>query len=272
MTKSWRPRGSAAATPPSISCRRAGWLSAVVTAILACAIAGTAVGAQPASPAATAAPQRGLAAEPGRAMALRMLACTPCHGREGRATNAGYFPRIAGKPAGYLFNQLVAFRDGRRHHAAMVELVQHMSDDYLREIAAYFAALELPYPPPQTAGAPAAVLERGARLVQQGDVARGLPACTACHGPRMTGALPAMPGLVGLPRDYLLGQLGAWRNGERSAPAPDCMATIARRLGAEDIEAVTLWLSAQPTQGDMRPVPATALTRPLPLRCAGIEP
>ena len=44
-------------------------------------------------------------------MAPRMAACMTCHGAEGRATNQGYFPRIAGKPAGYLYNQLVNFRD-----------------------------------------------------------------------------------------------------------------------------------------------------------------
>jgi cytochrome c553 len=42
-------------------------------------------------------------------MAQRMKACEVCHGREGRATNAGYFPRIAGKPAGYLYAQLQNF-------------------------------------------------------------------------------------------------------------------------------------------------------------------
>lgn len=47
-------------------------------------------------------------------IAERVQACTVCHGKQGRATNEGYFPRIAGKPAGYLFNQLVNFRDGRR--------------------------------------------------------------------------------------------------------------------------------------------------------------
>ena len=45
-------------------------------------------------------------------MAQRMQACVMCHGKEGRATNAGYFPRIAGKPAGYLLNQMKNFREG----------------------------------------------------------------------------------------------------------------------------------------------------------------
>src|SRR5688572_10986772 len=84
-------------------------------------------------------------------MAQRVLACTGCHGKEGRATNAGYFPRIAGKPAGYLYNQLLNFRDGRRNYPLMVYLVEHLTDEYLREIAEHFAALEFPYPPPRPA-------------------------------------------------------------------------------------------------------------------------
>ena len=44
----------------------------------------------------------------------RVQGCVTCHGQSGQGTNNGYFPRIAGKPAGYLYNQLVAFRDGTR--------------------------------------------------------------------------------------------------------------------------------------------------------------
>src|SRR5256714_12324510 len=80
-------------------------------------------------------------------MAERTRACTACHGKEGRATREGFFPRIAGKPAGYLYNQLVNFRDGRRANPAMVYLVQHLSDTYLKEIAQYYGDLDLPYPP-----------------------------------------------------------------------------------------------------------------------------
>ena len=203
-------------------------------------------------------------------MARRMQACTPCHGKEGRATSSGYFPRIAGKPAGYLYNQLVNFRDGRRPGTAMADLVEHMDDAYLRDIAGYFAALDLPYASPvapPVARAAGAALARGEGLARQGDAQRGLPACTACHGTRLTGVLPALPGLVGLPRDYLLGQLGAWQQGERHATAPDCMATIARRLASADIEAVTSWLAAQSPAADMKPAAASALTQPLPLAC-----
>ena len=38
-------------------------------------------------------------------MAERTRACTACHGEQGRAGPDGYYPRLAGKPAGYLFNR-----------------------------------------------------------------------------------------------------------------------------------------------------------------------
>lgn len=198
-------------------------------------------------------------------MAQRMLACTLCHGAEGRSTNSGYFPRIAGKPAGYLYNQLVHFRDGRRQNAAMAALLQTLSDDYLRDIAAYFAALDLPYPPPQRHPVATAVMERGEALVRQGDPQRQVPACTACHGETLTGVNPGIPGLLGLPRDYLLGQLGAWQTGLRHAAAPDCMAEIARALPASDVSAVATWLASQPLPA--RTQPAATIAQPLPLRC-----
>jgi cytochrome c553 len=49
----------------------------------------------------------------------------------------------------------------------------------------------------------------------------------------MTGRAPFVPGLLGLPRDYLNAQLGAWRTGQRRALAPDCMAEVARKLAPE---------------------------------------
>src|SRR5262245_5655846 len=62
----------------------------------------------------------------------RMLACTPCHGTHGQGTKDDYFPRLASKPAGYLYNQLKAFRDGRRQYAPMNYLLAFQNDAYLQ--------------------------------------------------------------------------------------------------------------------------------------------
>lgn len=202
------------------------------------------------------------------AMAERVLPCTSCHGIEGRATPDGYFPRIAGKPAGYLYNQLVNFRDGRRNYPLMVYLVEHLTDAYLHEMARYFAAIDLPYPAPQPATVPPRLLARGETLVREGDAALKLPACAACHGENLLGVTPNVPGLLGLSRDYLYGQLGFWKNGERRAHAPDCMATIATRLSPEDVAAVSAWLAARPVPAGARA--ATAFLAPLPMPCGSV--
>lgn len=198
-------------------------------------------------------------------LAQRVLACTACHGAQGRAAPDGYYPRIAGKPAGYLYNQLVHFREGRRSYHLMTQMVDPLSDSYLREMAEHFATLDLPYPAPSPVSASTQDLLRGEQLARRGDAARQLPACVQCHGAALTGVQPSTPGLLGLPRDYLNAQMGAWRSGLRRAHAPDCMATIARRLSDSDMSAVSGWLASQ--RLPLNPKPARALPAPLPLDC-----
>ncbi len=198
-------------------------------------------------------------------MAQRVLACTGCHGSQGRAGPDGFYPRLAGKPVGYLYNQLRNFQTGRRHYALMVNLLDPLSDAYLHEIAEHFSGLDVPYLLPLRATAPARLLERGHELVTQGDVVRKLPACVECHSESLMGLAPFVPGLLGLPRDYVNAQLGAWRTGERRAQAPDCMADVAKRLTAEDLSAVVAWLASQSVPFPAKP--ATALPKPMPLLC-----
>ena len=198
-------------------------------------------------------------------MAQRTLACVACHGKEGRAGPDGYYPRIAGKPAGYLYNQLLNFRDGRRHYGLMARLLDPLSDAYLLEIAQHFASLDVAYAAPPRSTAPASVLQRGELLVRQGERSRNIPACVQCHGETLTGVMPNTPGLLGVSRDYLNAQLGAWRTGQRRAHEPDCMAAIARRLAPDDVAAVAAWLAAQPVPDRARAV--AALPRPHEISC-----
>jgi cytochrome c553 len=199
----------------------------------------------------------------------RVQACTPCHGKEGRATNEGYYPRIAGKPPGYLYNQLLNFREGRRHFPMMTYLTERQREDYLREIATYFASQHLPYPPPQPARVDSAALARGRMLVTEGDPGHDIPACSSCHGASLLGVAPAVPGLLGLSHDYLVAQLGAWRIGTRRAQPPDCMAQIVQRLSPEDLAAATAWLAAQPVPNNA--FPEQRFERPPPLTCGSIR-
>ena len=202
-------------------------------------------------------------------MAERVRPCTQCHGAQGRAGPDGYYPRLAGKPADYLLHQLHNIRDGRRHYPLMQGLLDSLDEPSLRAMADYFASLQLPYAAPRAAPASPAVLQRGRQLALDGDHTRGLPACASCHGPALTGTLPAVPGLLGLPADYLNAQLGGWQTGQRAMPAPDCMATIARRLGPADSSAVAAWLASQPVPAHAAPAPAP--TTAAALRAPGLD-
>jgi cytochrome c553 len=205
-------------------------------------------------------------------LAQRAMACTGCHGAQGRAAPDGYYPRLAGKPAGYLYHQLLNFREGRRHYGLMTQLLDPLTDAYLFELAGHFASLELPYPPPLPSTVAPAMLARGEQLVRQGDPSKPVPACVQCHGAAMTGVAPNVPGLLGLPRDYLNSQLGAWKSGQRRAHAPDCMKSVVDLLSAEDLNAAASWLAAQPVPAGGKPATPSSGPGPASAAASGTAP
>jgi cytochrome c553 len=201
-------------------------------------------------------------------MEARVQACTGCHGPQGRGVENVYFPRLAGKPAGYLYNQLVAFRDGRRKYVPMNYLLAYLPDAYLMRMAEHFAALAPPpLVQPAVARAPQLIAD-GQRIVSQGIPGKKVPACLTCHGAELGGREPGIPGLLGLRADYVSAQLGAWRYGVRTALAPDCMQVVASSLSEPEVAAVASYLASLPVTAS-RPLKGPAAR--LPLAC-GSQP
>jgi cytochrome c553 len=83
------------------------------------------------------------------------------------------------------------------------------------------------------------------------------------------GVQPAIPALLGLPRDYLAAQLGAWQTGLRRAHALDCMGRVAKLLQPVDVDAVANWLASQPVPASTKP--AISLPEPLSEKCGGVK-
>lgn len=142
-------------------------------------------------------------------------------------------------------------------------LVAYLSDDYLREIAEYFASLRPPFPAPQPSAVEATLRDHARSLVSNGDANRQIPPCMACHGARLTGMVPGIPGLVGLRPNYIAAQLTRWRTGERRAAAPDCMHRIASRLEETDIRALAGYLGSLPAPSDAAPEARNVVRMPL---------
>ena len=202
-------------------------------------------------------------------MQARVMGCATCHGAHGEGTGNDYFPRLSGKPAGYLYNQLLAFRDGRRKYPPMNYLLAYLPDAYLKQIADYFAAERPPFPQPGPVTVDARTLDLGKTLVMKGDSSRKVPACVSCHGASMTGMEPAIPGLLGLHADYISAQLGAWRYGTRTTVAPDCMRQVSQLLSERDITAISAYLASLPAPAN--PTPVAAGSFKMPLACGSVH-
>lgn len=66
--------------------------------------------------------------------------CAACHGADGIAKSADV-PHLAGQQEVYLFNQIRAFKSGKRPHKEMRYMSRRLSDDEMREIARYYAVM-----------------------------------------------------------------------------------------------------------------------------------
>ncbi|WP_102406387.1 cytochrome c [Vibrio sp. 10N.261.55.A7] len=67
--------------------------------------------------------------------------CIYCHGVTGKAPNPSY-PNIDGQDAQYLYNAMKAYQDGHRTGPLadmMKAQLQHLNDQDLRDVAAYFS-------------------------------------------------------------------------------------------------------------------------------------
>lgn len=196
------------------------------------------------SAAETAAPAIKGSAEAG---ATKAIACTACHGPNGNSVNPEW-PRLAGQNAAYLREQIHAIKTNKRQVLVMAGLATALTDQDIADIAAYFAAQT-----PVGLEADATLWQAGAKLYRNGDLARGIPACMACHGPAGKGnpaaGYPALRAQHGV---YTTKQLTDYANDARygkddkgrtlgSANAT-IMNTIASRLTAQDRSTLSAYL------------------------------
>ena len=68
--------------------------------------------------------------------------CQVCHGYDGIGTNPEV-PHIAGESEIYLMAKLRAFRSGERQHRQMSLIAQNLTDADIRDLADYYASIEI---------------------------------------------------------------------------------------------------------------------------------
>lgn len=171
----------------------------------------------------------------------RIAVCSACHGLDGQAT-APIYPSLAGQHETYIFDQLQGFKLGHRNNPIMLAMSQMLSEQDMRDVAAYYATQTLH----TTAARPApSDLAAGARLYRNGDPARHIPACMACHGSTGHGNPGAhYPQVRGQSAAYLVKRLTDWQQARLppQRPRADIMPSITRLLTANDIQALADYL------------------------------
>lgn len=162
-------------------------------------------------------------------------ACAACHGQEG-ISPSGTFPNLAGQQASYLAKQIMDIRDGNRQVAQMAGQVDNFSDQDAWDVAKYFAEMD---PALGQAEDDEALIERGRELYRAGDMAKGIPACSACHSPSGEGIGSAVyPALSGQKHDYVVSTLQDFAAGERANDPGAVMRDIAAKMSDDDMAAV----------------------------------
>ncbi|MFD2165660.1 c-type cytochrome [Thalassotalea euphylliae] len=165
--------------------------------------------------------------------------CVACHGADGNAVIAMY-PKIAGQHEGYLYKQLVEFKSGARNNGVMAGMVAALSDEDMKNLAAYYASQTV-----SKVAKPDTVNQAGYKLWFGGDAERGITACAACHSPSGEGMQHAkFPVLANQNSDYIKSQLEQFRSGTRANDTNGMMQDIAIKLTDEDIANLTEYIKS----------------------------
>jgi cytochrome c553 len=178
-----------------------------------------------------------LAAGDATAGKQKSASCAACHNADGNSTN-GEWPKLAGQGAKYAAKQLREFKSGERANAIMSGMAAPLSDQDMEDLAAYFASQTI------TGGeADPELVELGQALYRGGNLASGVSACSACHGPDGAGNPEAgFPALGGQHAQYTETQLKAFRSMERANDAGQMMRNTAMRMTDAEIKAVASYI------------------------------
>jgi cytochrome c553 len=163
--------------------------------------------------------------------------CMACHGADGNSANPEW-PSLAGQPASYIVKQLKHFKATERNNPLMMPMAMILSDQDMLDLAAYFSS-QTPRPTGET---DPGKLKLGEKLYRGGDLERGLPACSGCHGPAGAGIGGFYPRIGGQHATYAALQLRAFKSEVRATDANSMMRNITAKLTEAEIDALASYL------------------------------
>jgi len=185
--------------------------------------------------------------------------CVGCHDLSGRGAAPG-IPHLAAQLDNYLLDSMRAYREGKRFHAALQDMTEHMSAAEIRDVVAYYASLA---PLEDTTGIQAQGSPQSP--YQQGKAAAAV--CDACHGAEGNSTIPGTPSLAGQQPLYFVAAMQAYLAGSRDIAT---MESTLRGLSKIDMENMALYYASQtPAKRDAPAVGDAEAGEPLSAQCGG---
>lgn len=178
-------------------------------------------------------------ADPAQAQQIVTKVCAGCHAADGNSVSP-VNPVLAGQHADYIVKQLADFKaNAERKNPVMLGMAASLSPQDMKNLGAYFEAQK----PKTRAAKDPALVKLGQQIYRGGIMAKGVAACTSCHGPNGAGIPAQFPRVAGQHPEYTSAQLQGFRAGERANDPNRMMRTIAARLSDPEIKAVSEYIA-----------------------------
>lgn len=181
--------------------------------------------------------------DPAKAQQIVTQVCTACHAADGNSLIPAN-PSLSGQHPEYTYKQLRNFKSqggkpAERNNGVMAGMVANLSEDDMKNLAAYFAVQK---PKPRVAR-DATLAKQGEAIYRGGIQAKGVAACASCHAPNGVGMPAQFPRLAGQHAEYTAAQLTAFRAGQRANDPAQMMRGVAAKMNDQEIKAVSEYIA-----------------------------
>lgn len=196
-------------------------------------------------------------ADMGAGKAIAERDCKGCHGLDGRGV-APAIPHLAAQREPYMLASIKEYKEGKRTHAALRDLMAKMSEADVRNAVAYYASL------PPIASAPVKDVQLSS-IYQEG---KALAAeCAKCHGEDGNSRIPGTPSLAGQQPHYLVAAIQEYHQGERKVAT---MKSMMRGSNTMELEKLALYFASQvPAERSAPSLGDPAAGEPVTAMCGG---
>jgi len=164
--------------------------------------------------------------------------CAACHGADGNSSTP-LWPSLAGQHASYIYKQLSDFKAGRRENASMTAMVVGLTDDDMKNLAAYYESQSA-----KPVGFDGELIDKGESIYRGGITETQVAACMGCHSPSGKGNGPAgWPSLKSQHPEYIVAQLQSFKQGTRANDTGKMMRNVVVRMSELEMQSVAAYIA-----------------------------